>query len=96
MKGVRIPDQIKELIINKVKEGESIDDLATSYKIYPNTIRKWLAISGGASGISPTGRNLKSNDLVIAKLNREKAELLTIIGELTVLNKELNKKKYGY
>jgi transposase-like protein len=90
MKGVTFANEIKELIIKKVKAGESIDILATEYKIYPNTIRKWLALSGGISGVSSTGRNLKSNDLVIAKLNREKQELMTIIGELTVqLKKKL-------
>jgi transposase-like protein len=90
MKGVTFANEIKELIIKKVKEGHSIDTLATEYKIYPNTIRKWLALSGGVSGVSSTGRNLKSNDLVIAKLNREKQELMAIIGELTVqLKKKL-------
>lgn len=90
MRGVPFSDELKELIINKVKAGESIDVLAKEYKIYPNTIRKWLVVSGGVSGISPTGRKLKSNDLVIAKLNREKQELIAIIGELTVqLKKKL-------
>jgi transposase-like protein len=90
MKGVPFANEIKELIIKKVKEGQSIDTLASEYKIYPNTIRKWLALSGGVSGVSSTGRNLKSNDLVIAKLNREKQELMAIIGELTVqLKKKL-------
>jgi transposase-like protein len=84
MKGVPFSDELKELIIKKVKEGELIDSLAREYKIYPNTIRKWLAMSGGVSGISQSGRKLKSNDLVIAKLNREKQELIAIIGELTV------------
>ena len=54
-------------------------------------------MSGGISGtvINSDGssRNLRSNDLLMAKLQREKQELIAIIGELTVFNRELSKKK---
>jgi transposase-like protein len=90
MKGIPFSEQLKELIIKKVREGESIDSLSKEFKVNSNTIRKWLALNGGVSGVSSTGRNLKSNDLMIARLNREKQELIAIIGELTVqLKKKL-------
>jgi transposase-like protein len=95
MKGQPFPQEIKELIIKRTREGDKIEDLAKEFKCYPNTIRKWLAQSGGVSGVSSSGRNLRSNDLLMAKVQREKADLMTIIGELTVLNRELSKKKYG-
>lgn len=97
MKGIPFPQEIKQLVIKRIREGDKIDDLAKEFKCTANTIRKWLAVSGGTSGISinsdGSSRNLRSNDLLMAKLQREKADLLAIIGELTVYNRELSKKK---
>jgi len=93
MKGIPFPKEIKDLIIKRTREGDKVEDLAKEFKCFPNTIRKWLAQSGGVSGINSSGRSLRSNDLLMAKLQREKADLLAIIGELTVLNRELSKKK---
>jgi hypothetical protein len=99
MRGVKVVEPVKELIIKRAKEGDNIDTLAQEFKLYPNTIRKWLAVSGGVSGIvtnsDGTSRNLRSNDLLMAKLKRENAELMAIIGELTVSNRGLSKKKGG-
>jgi transposase-like protein len=93
MKGVPFPEEIKQLIVKRTREGDKIEDLAKEFKCNSNTIRKWLVQSGGVSGVNSSGRNLRSNDLLMAKLQREKADLLAIIGELTVLNRELSKKK---
>jgi transposase-like protein len=93
MRGIPFSSEIKELIIKQVKDGKRIDDVAVEFKVYPNTIRKWLSQAGGVSGVSPSGRNLRSNDLLISKLQREKQDLIAIIGELTVINRELSKKK---
>ena len=97
MKGVPFPQEIKQLVIKRIKDGDNIDALAKEFKCTANTIRKWLAVSGGISGtvINSDGssRNLRSNDLLMAKLQREKQELIAIIGELTVFNRELSKKK---
>lgn len=93
MKGVPFPKEIKDLIIKRTREGDKVEDLAKEFKCFPNTIRKWLAQSGGVSGINSSGRSLRSNDLLMVKLQREKADLLAIIGELTVLNRGLSKKK---
>jgi len=91
MKGTPTNPQVKEIIINRVKAGEDLNQIASEFKLYPNTIRKWLA-AGGVSGTSDTGRNHRSNALLLAKAQREKQELLAIIGELMVANKELSKK----
>jgi transposase-like protein len=82
MRGIPFSIEIKELIINQVKDGKRIDDVAHEFNVYPNTIRKWLSQAGGASGVSSSGRNLRSNDLLISKLQR-------------VINRELSKKKIG-
>ena len=95
MKGVQFSEEIKQSIIKRAREGDKINDLAKEFSCYPNTIRKWLAQSGGVSGTNSSGRNFRSNDLMMAKLQREKADLLAIIGELTVHNRELSKKKGG-
>jgi len=96
MKGVPFPPEIKSLIIQRVKQGDNINDLSVEFHVYPNTIRKWLAqegISGSNSDNSGKTRNQRSLALLLAKSEREKQALLEIIGELTVINKELSKKK---
>jgi hypothetical protein len=99
MRGVKVVEPVKELIIKRAKDGDNIDNLAQEFKLYPNTIRKWLAVAGGVSGTvtnsDGTSRNLRSNDLLMAKLKRENVELMAIIGELTVSNRGLSKKKGG-
>lgn len=100
-KGVAVIPEIKALIIDRVKKGEWIDDLAREFKLYPNTIRKWLAVEGGVSGVKQvvddtgqtTTRNQRSTILLLAKAEREKQDLINIIGELTVQIRELSKKK---
>lgn len=91
MKGVTVPQNIRDIICKRAKEGENLDDLAREFKIYPNTIRKWLA-QEGVSGISTTGRKQRSVALLLAKAEREKQDYLAIIGELTVLLKQSKKK----
>lgn len=100
MRGQPVPQAVKDLIINRVKNGEKVDDIASEFKIYPNTIRKWLQdeklVSGGISSAGAgvngtTNRSPASSALLISKLQREKQELLEIIGELTVLTKRSKK-----
>jgi transposase-like protein len=91
MKGKPTPTEIKNLIIQRVKQGDKIDDLAIEFKLYPNTIRKWLA-KEGVSGISATGRNQRSTALLLAKAQREKQQLMEIIGKLTVQLEQSKKK----
>jgi len=110
MKGTVVPQPVKDLIIDRVKKGERVDDLALEFSLYPNTIRRWLRQSSGEvgkaremkeseqdSGCSPNPKRSKaypSVNLQISKLQREKQQLLEIIGELTVLTQQ-SKKKSG-
>jgi len=112
MKGIPTPQPVKDLIIDRIKNGERVDDVAKEFGLYPNTLRKWLNEASmygkGGRGGRYTGLNSNTNEygkstssnrsqsdiLTISKLQREKQELLEIIGELTVLTKQ-SKKKSG-
>jgi hypothetical protein len=93
-RGVVTNPNIKEIIINRAKAGDRIDELAKEFKLYPNTIRKWLATEG-VSGVTTTGRNQRSTVLLLAKAEREKQDLLRIIGKLTVELTQSGSKKKG-
>jgi uncharacterized protein YjcR len=92
MKGIPFAPEVRELVIKRVKEGEKVNDLAREFKCYPNTIRKWLA-QDGVSGTDESGRNHRSLALLVSKHEREKQDLINIIGEMAVQIKELSKKK---
>jgi len=107
-RGIPVIPEIRELIINRVKIGENLDIVAREFSIYPNTIRKWLAqegvssFGGGCNGSNNSGtsgtrstKNGTSTALLLAKAQREKQDLLTIIGELIVQLKGQSKKKVG-
>ena len=83
MKGQPAQLEIRNLIIQRAKDGDRLDELGKEFNLYPNTIRKWLA-QEGVSGITTTGRKQRSTVLLLAKAEREKQELLKIIGKLTV------------
>jgi transposase-like protein len=92
MRGIKVPEPVKQLIIERVKNGDRVDDLASEFDLYPNTIRKWLA----ELGVTTTDKKkARSEALEISKLNREKEQLLAIIGELTVLTRQSKKKSKG-
>lgn len=66
--------EFKLEIIEKVKNaGKPVTEIAENYGINPNLIYKWIAGRG----------NKDPNILRINRLERERAELLQIIGELT-------------
>lgn len=88
MKGQPVPQKIQELILERIRKGEPVAALAEEFKLYPNTLRKWMNKAGVRSG----GARRTSELLEISKLKREKQQLLEIIGELTVLNKQSKKK----
>jgi len=90
MRGIKVPDPVRNLIIDRIKNGERVDDVASEFDLYPNTIRKWLSKAGIST---PSNGNSKSSQaLQISRLQREKQQLLEIIGELTVLTRESKKK----
>ena len=114
MKGVVVSELVRNLIIDRVKKGELVDDLALEFSLYPNTIRRWLR-ENQSGGVNQAGTGSDSEDvsqsrnqsgakkpkspacldLQISKLQREKQQLLEIIGELTVLTQQSKKKAGG-
>jgi transposase-like protein len=95
MRGIKVPEPVKTLIIERVKNGERVDDIAIEFNLYPNTIRKWLSDLQIGVSVSSTGDKSRSEALEISKLKREKQQLLEIIGELTVLTRQSKKKSKG-
>lgn len=74
-KGYRIGAEIKEEIINKLKnDGLSVSDAATQYGISNRTIYAWLGTK--AKGVISV---LEHN-----KLRKENEQLKQIIGDLTI------------
>jgi len=95
MRGKKVPEPVKKLIIERVKNGERVDDLAIEFDLYPNTIRKWLSELQISISVSSARNRGRSEVLEISKLKREKQQLLEIIGELTVLTRQSKKKSKG-
>lgn len=82
-KGVPYAQDFKEEILNRVKNGEKVADIAKEKSILPKIIYQWMA----------RGTNVKSDRnyvLEINKLNREVEELYRLIGKLTA---DMSKKK---
>ena len=78
----RIPKEIKDEILGKVKQGEKVADLADLYSISEKTIYAWL-------------RNQIKPDISIMqyrKLKAENEELKRILGMVML---ELERKKKG-
>lgn len=76
----RIAPEIKSEILEKVKSGERVVDVAKQYGIYHKTIYVWMSHKV----------NQTNEQLEISKLKRHNEELLRMVGELTV---ELHKLK---
>ncbi len=77
-----IPKEVKEEILNKVKNGESVTALASSYGISDKTIYGWL-------------RKKALNSVSLVQYNRLKKEnddLKQIVGILTFELEKLKKK----
>ena len=79
-----IANEIKQEVVEKVKQGESVTDLSQQYGISNKTIYNWLK------------RRAESNISVLEynKLKRENTLLKEIIGGLTI-ELEKTKKKTG-
>lgn len=78
----RIPKEIREEVLAKVRTGEKVVVLAEQYGISTKTIYGWLSKDSGEDVISV----LKYN-----KLKRENQELKRLLGEVT-LEMSLGKK----
>lgn len=78
----RIPKDIKEEILAKVKQGQKVLDLANQYGISNRTIYGWLSAS-----VAPPVNLIKYH-----RLKRENEELKRIIG-MIALDLEQEKKR---
>ena len=81
----RIPKDTKEEILEKVKNGEKVLDLASQYGISDKTIYNWLRAQ-----VKPEISLMEWN-----KLKRENEDLKQIIG-LVTLELERSKKNRGH
>jgi len=78
----RIPGEIKNEILSKIKTGEKVVTLASQYGISDKTIYYWLRQNSGEDVVSAVKYN---------KLKRDNEELKRLIGEIT-LEMSLGKK----
>lgn len=86
MKKHRVAPEVKEQIINRIKnEGVSIAQAATEHGIHETTIYKWL---GSKADGTPSV-------LEFGKVKRERDELLRLVGEITLKLSETQKRGEG-
>ena len=84
MKGYKIAKEVREQILNRVKnEGVSVTDAAKEHGVNATTIYEWLK-DGAESGASA---------LEVAKLRRENLELKLLVAELSLRVSEAQKKR---
>jgi transposase-like protein len=84
MKKPRIAPEVKEQIINRIKnDGVTVAQAAADHGISENTIYGWIAKK--TDGIPSLGDNLK--------LKRENTQLLQLVGEMTLKLSETQKKR---
>ena len=82
----RIPQEIKDQVLARVKEGVPVSQLSTEHGISIKTIYTWIS----------KGSIQNPGVLQISRLKREKDDLLRIIGELTLKLRRGEKNKDGF
>lgn len=84
MKKYRIAPEVREQIINRIKnEGVTVAQAAKDHGVSEQTVYNWIGAKvGGGPSI-----------MEIAKLRRENDELLKLVGILTLKLNESQKKK---
>lgn len=70
----RYPKEIREEVLNKIRQGRKVSAVAREYGINEQTIRNWLE--------RDTGGN-RSEVLELSRLRRENEALLRLVGQLT-------------
>ena len=84
MKKHKIAPELKEQIINRIKnDGVTVVQAAKDHGIAENTIYAWLSKKAGG----------QPNLAEIVRLKRENAQLLQLVGEITLKLSETQKKK---
>ena len=82
----RIAREIKDQILSRVKDGVSVAELSKEHGVSTKSIYTWIA----NNSVSAPGT------LQIARLKREKEDLLNLVGELTLKLKRGEKNKDGF
>lgn len=82
----RIPQEIKEQVLERVKSGVPVSQLSQEHGISLKTIYTWIS----------KGTVQNPGVLQLAKLKREKEDLLKLVGELTLKLKRGEKNKDGF
>ena len=70
----RIPQEIKQQVLTRAKEGVPVAQLSTEHGISTKTIYAWIARSSGAT----------PSLLSLIKLKKEKEDLLRLVGEISL------------
>lgn len=84
----KIPPEVKTTVLRQVKlEGRSVKDVANEFHISDKTIHAWLKKEVDESGISTSAYLTK-----IHRLEKEKEDLVQIIGALSVVVERFKKK----
>lgn len=81
----RIPKEIKDEVLARIKQGQKVPQLASEYGISTKTIYNWLS----------AGVQAEVSTLEFTRMKRERDDLLRLVGNLT-LEVEKRKKKRGY
>jgi len=84
MKKYKVALDVREQIINRIKEGSTtVQQAAKDHGVHETTVYGWL------------GSKIESVPSVLefAKLKRERDELLRLVGEITLKLSETQKKK---
>jgi len=72
---MRIPKELKDDVVQKIKQGEKVTDLAKQYGISDKTLYYWLRQNTGEQAVPIVKYN---------KLKRENEELKRLLGEITL------------
>ena len=82
----RIPQEIKDQVLARVKEGVPVSELSTEHGISVKSIYTWIS----------KGSVKDPGVLQISRLKREKEDLLKLVGELTLKLKRGEKNKDSF
>ena len=80
-----IPLPVKKQVLEQIKNGSTVKEMADQFQVSPKTIYTWLT-KDSVSQVSLAE---------YGKLKREKEDLLKIIGEITLELTRSKKKKFG-
>jgi len=82
----RIPQEIKDQIMVRVKEGVPVSQLSNEHGVSIKSIYTWIAKESGKT----------PGTLQVARLKREKEDLLRLVGALTLKLSRGEKNKTGF